>query len=150
MNNFNYCGDWHQDCDQPFKRVQASIYFKDEKGFKIIKPNKQNELFKNYANGNKDFFSSKPPLPFKIDKSFFNEIEGREGEICFFDPFYLHQGCSDSSRLQFRMRFDGQITQDESFVTDENIDFLYNIEDYIIINVYARIIIYTHHVRCKT
>ncbi|MDB2680313.1 hypothetical protein N9Y95_00590, partial [Candidatus Pelagibacter bacterium] len=126
MSNFNYCGDWHQDCDQPFKRVQASIYFKDEKGFKIIKPSKQIELFENYANGNKNFFLSKPPLPFKIDKSFFNEIEGREGEICFFDPFYLHQGSSISSRLQFHMRFDGQIDQHESFVTNENIDFLYN------------------------
>ena len=126
MNNFNYSSNWHQDCDQPFKRVQASIYFKNEKGFKIIKPAKQNELFRDYAKGNKDFFSSNPTLPFKIDKSFFNEIEANEGEVCFFDPYYLHQGCSTASRLQFHMRFDGEIDQNESFISNKNIDFKYN------------------------
>ena len=34
MQNFNYSGNWHQDCDQLNKRIQVSIYFKDEKGFK--------------------------------------------------------------------------------------------------------------------
>ena len=126
MQNFNYAGHWHQDCDELNKRIQVSIYFKDEKGFKIVKPNMQNELFRHYFNNDKSFLlNSNLPAPLVFDEMYYNTINANAGDIILFDPYLVHQGSYNSSRLQFHMRFDGFQEENEIFLNKQNLDFLY-------------------------
>jgi hypothetical protein len=126
MQNFNYSGNWHQDCDELNKRIQVSIYFKDEKGFKIVKPHMQIQLFKNYFNNDKDFLLNENlSFPLIFDEMYYNTVDAKAGDIIFFDPYLVHQGSYNSSRLQFHMRFDGFKEENEIFLNKNQLDFLY-------------------------
>jgi len=126
MQNFNYSGNWHQDCDELNKRIQVSIYFKDEKGFKIVKPDMQDDLFKKYFNNERDFLIKKiHSEPLKFDEMYYNTVDAKEGDIIFFDPYLVHQGSYKSSRLQFHMRFDGFKEEKEIFLNKHQLDFFY-------------------------
>lgn len=110
MGNYNYSGHWHQDYDDKVMKyqgaaIQASIILKDEKGFHILKKEKQNEFYSNEFDKKLKIHGSMNILPTLIDKKFYDIVSVKSGEIFLFDPFLYHKGSCNHKRLQFHMRF---------------------------------------------
>ena len=120
MGNYNYEGDWHQDSTKENQGIQICIYLKDESGFRIIKKDKENEIFNSFFGRDRQpLFTS---LPLKIPDEYFSSISAKAGDVLFFDPTLLHQGFCEKSRLQFHMRFKDVTTFDPYEVTDNDKD----------------------------
>lgn len=119
MGNYNYSGHWHQDFDTNWYQdydtnkegkfqgiaIQASIILKDEKGFHIIKKEKQNEFYSNEIHKKLKIHSGMNILPTLINKKFYDTVSLKSGDIFLFDPFLYHKGSCNHKRLQFHMRF---------------------------------------------
>tara|TARA_Y100000816_G_C25829017_1_gene433620 strand:+ start:17 stop:643 length:627 start_codon:yes stop_codon:yes gene_type:complete len=110
MGNYNYSGHWHQDFDAKVMEhrgaaIQASIILKDEKGFHILKKEKQNEFYINEIDKKLKIHSSTNVLPTLIDKKFYDIVSLKSGDIFLFDPSLYHKGSCNHKRLQFHMRF---------------------------------------------
>ena len=105
MGNYNYSGHWHQDLLVPNTGVQISIIFKDEKGFKILKKQKNSEFF------DKEIFkifsdhAKKHTLPIVLEEEYYDSLNLEVGDIFLFDPSLLHKGSCNYKRLLFHMRF---------------------------------------------
>ena len=104
MGKYNYMGHWHKDNTENIDIVQVSICLKDEKGFKIIKKEFQKDIDEIYDQITINEVA-KYKLPLKIEQKYFYNVELKKGEVFFFEPSLLHQGCTYSDRLQFHMRF---------------------------------------------
>ena len=105
MGNYNYSGHWHQDILNQGTAIQASIIFKDESGFKIIKKEKQSEFFSKKIDKNLGKHSKINALPTLINEKYYDTMSLKSGDIFLFDPFLHHKGSSNHKRLQFHMRF---------------------------------------------
>ena len=104
MGDYNYSGHWHKDDVSEGNSIQVSILLKPEMGFKILK-NKHKVEFDNQQKENINSVSSKFQLPIKFKNYYYDVIDGKKGDIIFFEPSLLHKGSSNKSRLQFHMRF---------------------------------------------
>ncbi len=124
MEKYNYSGHWHKDAYDNIDIVQVSICLKDEKGFKIVKKEFQKDIDEIYDQKILNEIE-KCKLPLKIEQKYFHNIEIKKGEVFFFEPSLLHQGCTHSERLQFHMRFNN--TEDKSY---ENELFYHSSFDY--------------------
>lgn len=109
MRKYKYLGNWHMDFQSwdgnisKMKTIQVSIYLKDQDGFRIMKPEFD-------LNGkSKDAIRISPPdnpyLPLNLPSKYYSEIRGKAGTVLFFAPGLLHQGNSNSERLDFHFRF---------------------------------------------
>ena len=70
-----------------------------------------------------------PVLPYDLPKHFYSEIRGLAGHVLFFAPGLLHQGNSNSERLDFHFRFsnckviDHLKNNNYIFIENHNFDF---------------------------
>ena len=108
MGQYNYSGHWHQDNVITGKTVQVSIIFKDEKGFKIIKKIPTKNLNEEIINNISQNFT-KFKLPVTLDEKYYDVIDVKKGDVILFEPYLLHKGSYNNSRLQFHMRFEEKI-----------------------------------------
>ena len=109
MGQYNYSGHWHQDNVITGKTVQVSIIFKDEKGFKIIKKNSDKKNLNEEIINNISQNFTKFKLPVTLDEKYYDVIDVKKGDVILFEPYLLHKGSYNNSRLQFHMRFEEKI-----------------------------------------
>lgn len=104
-NFFKYQGEWHRD-DAIYpspNSIQAIIYLKNEKGFRIVPKNK-NKFLSNYGI-EVDKQRTNAKLGFaKLDKNIFDTIDAKKGDIVFFESGLLHQGFCKTERLHYHLR----------------------------------------------
>ena len=105
MGNYNYSGHWHQDLINQSTAIQASIVFKDESGFQIIKKEKQSEFFNKEIDKRLENHGKTNVLPTLINEKYYDTLNLQSGDILIFDPYLYHKGSSNHKRLQFHMRF---------------------------------------------
>ena len=133
MKGYKYLGQWHRDFDfwdgdiKTMYTIQVGIYLKDQDGFRIIKP--EYDLWGSSKERLKEEFKSNSYLPYNLPKHFYSEIKGKAGYAIFFAPGLLHQGNSNTERLDFHLRFSKNIVIDHlknsnySFIKNKNYDF---------------------------
>lgn len=108
MENYKYRSQWHRDNSywngevSTMGEIQVGIYLKEQNGFRIIKIDR--DIWS--KNNNSLSHSPKPTyIPLTINKTFYDEIKGYAGSIIFFAPGLIHQGNSNTERLDFHFRF---------------------------------------------
>ena len=105
MGNYNYSGHWHQDTTNQGTMIQASIIFKDECGFQIIKKEKQSEFYNEEIDKKLESHSKVNILPTLINEKYYDTLNLKSGDILLFDPSLYHRGNCNLKRLSFHMRF---------------------------------------------
>ena len=109
MRKYKYLGNWHVDFQSwdgnisKMKTIQVAIYLKDQDGFRIIKP--EFDLNGKNTEAIKISPPENPYLPLNLPSKYYSEIKGKAGTVLFFAPGLLHQGNSNSERLDFHFRF---------------------------------------------
>lgn len=104
-NFYNYQGEWHRDHDfypSPTS-VQAIIYLRDEKGYRIV-PKDKNHLLKNYDIATNKQESDPDKAFAKLPKKIYDEIECKKGDILIHESGLLHQGFCKKKRLHYHLR----------------------------------------------
>ena len=124
MGQYNYSGHWHQDNVISGKTVQVSIILNDEKFFKIVKKNsKKNKLNEEITNNISQNFT-KFKLPVTLNNKYYDVIDAKKGDVILFEPYLLHKGSYNNSRLQFHMRFEEKnLDENKTFFHHNSLDF---------------------------
>ena len=112
MGNFKYRGNWHRDDDYwngkvyQQSMVQVGLYFEDQNGFKIFKPEYDFKGSKSIIKHNRCVpHRDTNNIPLDISDKYINIVGGKKGSVLFFCPGLMHQGSSKKRRLDFHMRF---------------------------------------------
>jgi len=144
MGNFNYRGHWHRDIESydgdimGANEVKVVLYLKDQKGFRIWKP--QYDYWGSHPVIKSDkltpFDNSSGLLPLKTSQKFYDVIEGKAGNALFFCPGVMHQGSVASKRLDLHMKFINPL-EDEEKKSKMNNYLVNTFQDFYIPNDYS-------------
>lgn len=145
MKGYNYRGQWHRDqvgneWDGNVKNIseiQVAIYLKKQDGFRILNLNR--EIWSSEKNSLKET-PVQSYLPLTIDDQYFSEISGSPGSLVLFVPDLMHQGNSNTQRLDFHFRFSKltpnpkrQIYSDNLLISEETNSYF----DFKFLNIYS-------------
>ena len=143
MGRYNYRSQWHRDNDKwdgnvsTMPEIQVAIYLKKQDGFRIFKLDR--EIWSSNIKSLKE--TPEPSyLPLRIEDEYFSEINGTPGTLVFFAPGLIHQGNSNTERLDFHFRFsksppavNKEKYQDNLFISEEKNTYF----DFKFLNIYS-------------
>jgi hypothetical protein len=122
-SGYKYACDWHKDGGNEGDAIQATLYLKDETGFRLVKKAERFDIETKYfgrVEGWRDV-----PRPAHLPDDAFQVISAKAGQILFFDANLLHQGIDTSPRFHFHMRFENSdsIADNANIMQNEHQDF---------------------------
>lgn len=145
MGDFKYRGTWHRDHypgqlfdyfeGSVFKlnKVQVGLYFEDQKGFRLLKKDFEQDNSKSIVDDNIISINSKVSFPIQPSEDSYVSVGGKAGSILIFDPSIFHQGSTQKERFDFHMRFEKEIkfkTKKNSFQDFSVIEHLHEKFEY--------------------
>jgi len=121
MGDYKYRGNWHRDneitsLETPQKCtnvVQVELYLEAQYGFRYLKKDYDLGGFKSVIGDLKESKAIESfPLPLRPPSESYEILGGEAGTILLFNPTRIHQGSTDGSRIDFHMRFQNTMSNE--------------------------------------